>query len=123
MGAANLLGYTNEAMKAATYTMNHLSHDGLLPSYGENGDAGGFNGICVRWIARFMKDHRAEPVFEAWLQKNAEAAWRVRRQDDNLSWCDWLQATPPGPHYSWGCSSSVVILQVVPPQAALKKRR
>jgi predicted alpha-1,6-mannanase (GH76 family) len=122
VGAANLLGYTNEAMLAATYTMNRLCRDGLLPTYGENGDAGGFNGICVRWIARFMKDSRAQPVFESWLQKNAEAAWNVRRPADNLSWCNWREATPLGPHYAWGCSSSVVILQVVPPPAALKQR-
>jgi predicted alpha-1,6-mannanase (GH76 family) len=68
VGAANLLGYTNEAMRAATYTMNQLCRDGLLPAYGENGDSGGFNGICVRWIALFMKDRRAQPVFESWLQ-------------------------------------------------------
>jgi predicted alpha-1,6-mannanase (GH76 family) len=121
VGAANLLGYTNEAMLAATYTMNRLCRDGLLPVYGENGDAGGFNGICVRWIVRFMKDRRAQPVFESWLQKNADAAWKVRRPADNLSWCNWLEATPIGSHYAWGCSSSVVILQVVPPTAALKQ--
>ena len=121
VGAANLLDYTNEATLAATYTMNRLCEDGLLPAYGENGDAGGFNGICVRWIVRFMKDRRAQPVFESWLQKNADAAWKVRRPADNLSWCNWLEATPIGSHYAWGCSSSVVILQVVPPTAALKQ--
>jgi predicted alpha-1,6-mannanase (GH76 family) len=121
VGAANLLGYTNEAMRAATYTMNRLCRDGLLPAYGENGDSGGFNGICVRWISLFMKDRRAQPVFESWLQKNAEAAWNVRRPADNLSWCDWQQATPAGRRYAWGCSSSVVILQVVPPPADLKE--
>ncbi len=121
VGAANLLGYTNDAMLAATYTMNHLCEDGILPTYGENGDAGGFNGICARWIARFMKDRHAQAVFQSWLQKNAEAAWQVRRPSDNLSWCNWQEATPIGPHYAWGCSSSVVILQVVPPKADFKK--
>jgi len=115
VGAANLLGYTNEAMLAATYTMNHLCRDGILPEYGETGDGGGFNGICVRWIARFMNDRGAQPVFQPWLRKNAEAAWNVRRPSDNLSWCRWQEPTPPGPRHSWGCSSSVVILQVVRP--------
>jgi predicted alpha-1,6-mannanase (GH76 family) len=101
VGAANLLGYTNEAMLAATYTMNHLCRDGLLPAYGESGDAGGFNGICVRWIAQFMEDRGAQPVLESWLQKNAEAAWNVRRPADHLSWCNWQHPTPPG-HFATG---------------------
>jgi predicted alpha-1,6-mannanase (GH76 family) len=119
VGAANLLGYTNEAMLAATYTMNHLCHDGLLPAYGEEGDGGGFNGICVRWIARFMNDRGAQAVLEPWLQRNADAAWKVRRRSDNLSWCRWGDPTPAGPRYSWGCSSSVVILQAVRPTEAI----
>jgi predicted alpha-1,6-mannanase (GH76 family) len=121
VGAANLLGYTNEAMLAATYTMNHLCHDGILPVYGGTGDASGFNGICVRWIVRFMKDRRAQPVLESWLRQNADAAWNVRRPADNLSWNNWHQPTPPGLLNAWGCSSSVVILQLVPPSAALKQ--
>lgn len=115
IGAANLLGYTNEAMLAANYTMNHLCQDGMFPAGGENGDGGGFNGICVRWIARFMNERHLQSTFEAWLQKNANAAWEARRTPDNLSWCRWPEPTPAGSRTSWGCSSSVVILQVVRP--------
>lgn len=118
IGAANLLGYTNEAMLAATYTMKQLCRDGLLPAHGETGDGGGFNGICARWLARFMKERKAETLFESWLQKNADAAWTIRRAADNLSWCRWQEPTPSGPRYSWGCSSSVVLLQVVRPNGA-----
>jgi predicted alpha-1,6-mannanase (GH76 family) len=121
VGAANLLGFTNEAMLAATYTMNQLCRDGLLPSYGENGDSGGFNGICVRWIARFMNERGAQQTFEPWLQKNADAAWNVHRTSDNISWCRWHDPTPPGERDAWGCSSSVVILQVVRPTDVLNK--
>jgi predicted alpha-1,6-mannanase (GH76 family) len=117
VGAANFLGFTNEAALAANYTMNQMGRDGLLPQSGENGDGGGFNGIAVRWIARFMKDRELQGTYLAWLQRNADAAWNVRRQSDNLSWCRWLEPTPPGPRYSWGCSSSVVILQLVPPNS------
>jgi hypothetical protein len=35
VGAANLLGYTNEARLAATFTMNELCKDGSLPPAGE----------------------------------------------------------------------------------------
>ena len=115
VGAANLLGYTDEARLAANFTMNELSRDGYLPASGEKGDGGGFNGIGVRWIARFMKERGEQATFEPWLQKNADAAWQARRALDNLSWCRWPQPTPPDLRYSWGCSSAVVILQVVRP--------
>jgi predicted alpha-1,6-mannanase (GH76 family) len=115
VGAANLLGFTNEARMAATFTMNALCKDGYLPPAGEKGDGGGFNGIGVRWIVRFMEDRSEQATFEPWLQKNAEAAWLARRTSDNLSWCRWPQPTPEDRRYSWGCSSAVVILQVVRP--------
>ncbi|HTH48746.1 MAG TPA: glycoside hydrolase family 76 protein [Candidatus Limnocylindria bacterium] len=118
VGAANLLGFTNEAMLAATFTMNQLCKaDGLLPAAGEQGDGGGFNGIGVRWIARFMKDRGAQATFEPWLQKNADAAWQARRTSDDLCWPRWPEPTPEGLRYSWGCSSAVVLLQVTPPNS------
>jgi predicted alpha-1,6-mannanase (GH76 family) len=120
VGAANFLGYTNEARLAATYTMNRMCRDGYLPPGGEDGDGGGFNGIGVRWIAKFMNDRGEQAIFEPWLQQNAEAAWQARRPADNLSWCRWPQPTPEGPRYSWGCSSAVVLLQVVRPPENLK---
>lgn len=115
VGAANLLGYTNEARQAALFTMNQLCRDGYFPPAGEKGDGGGFNGIGVRWIARFMKDRGEQATFEPWLQKNAEAAWQARRSSDNLVWCRWPQPTPEDRRYSWGCSSAVVLMQVVRP--------
>jgi predicted alpha-1,6-mannanase (GH76 family) len=122
VGAANLLGYNDEARLAVTFTMNELCKDGYLPPANEKNDGGGFNGIGVRWIARFMKDRGEQAAFEPWLQKNAEAAWQARRASDNLSWCRWPQPTPEGLRYSWGCSSAVVTLQVVrPPEAAPPK--
>jgi predicted alpha-1,6-mannanase (GH76 family) len=123
IGAANLLGFTNDATLAATYTMNRLCQDGLLPAYGESGDGGGFNGICVRWIARFMKERGMQAAFESWLQKNANAAWDARRRSDNLSWCRWQEPTPLGQRYSWGCSSSVVILQVIRPTEIFREEK
>jgi len=120
VGAANLLGFTNEARLATTFTMQELCRDGYLPPGGENGDGGGFNGIGVRWLVRYMKDRGEQATFEPWLQKNAEAAWQARRSSDNLSWCRWPEPTPPGPRYSWGCSSAVVILQVVRPTETVK---
>ena len=120
VGAAHLLGYVNEARLAATFTMNQLCRDGYFPPSGENGDGGGFNGIGVRWIARFMKERGEQAAFEPWLQKNAEAAWQARRTSDNLSWCRWPQPTPPDRRYSWGCSNAVVIMQLIRPTEPVK---
>ncbi len=121
IGAANLLGYTNEARRAALFTMNELCKDGFLPPAGEKGDGGGFNGIGARWIARFVKDSGEQTTFLPWLQKNADAAWRSRRSSDNLSWCRWPESTPEDKRYSWGCSSAVVTMQVVPVKAGSKR--
>lgn len=121
VGAANLLGYTNEAMLAATFTMKELCQkDGYLRAFEEKGDGGGFNGIGVRWIARFMKDRGAQATFAPWLQKNAEAAWQARRASDNLCWPRWPEPTPEGVRHSWASSSAVVLLQVTPPSATAK---
>src|ERR1035441_2836291 len=67
LGAANLLGHTNDARLAADYTMSRVGRGGLMPRYGENGDGGGFNGICARWIAKFMK------------QRGLESRYQIRR--------------------------------------------
>jgi predicted alpha-1,6-mannanase (GH76 family) len=115
IGAANFLGRTNDARLAADYTMNTLSRGGqLMPAFGTGGDAAGFNGICGRWLAKFMRERGLEGRYEAWLQHNAEAAWKTRRRSDNLSWNRWLWDTPSGPLDSWACCSSVVLVHVVP---------
>ena len=116
IGAAHLLGFTNDAALAASFTMNRLGVGGLLPQYGERSDGGGFNGICVRWLAKFMRERGRQATCLRWLQANANAAWDVRRTSDNLSWCRWHEPTPLGRRFSWGCSSSVVVLQAVPAQ-------
>ncbi|HTD65766.1 MAG TPA: hypothetical protein VK846_04445 [Candidatus Limnocylindria bacterium] len=67
-----------------------------------------------------MKDRGEEATFEPCLQKNAEAAWQARRASDNLSWCRWPQPTTDGRRASWGCSSAVVMMQVVRPTETTK---
>lgn len=121
IGAANFLGHTNDARLAADYAKNVLCKHGILPGYDQGGDGGGFNGICVRWLARFMRERRLENKYLDWLKRNADAAWKIRRKSDNLTWSRWPQPTPEGPLNSWACSSSVVILQVVPPSEVPRK--
>lgn len=121
IGAADLLwkltGNTNylaDALLAANFTRYVLSWDSTLPAYG-SGDAAGFNGIFMRWTARFLNDSNRWPQFYAWMALNADKAWRARRAD-NLSWQDWTSSTPSGTLDSWNCTDTVVALQVVPPE-------
>ena len=121
IGAADLLwkltgdtNYLADASLAGNFTRRVLSWDSTLPAYG-SGDAAGFNGIFVRWMARFLNDSRRWPEFYDWMSLNADAAWRVRRAD-NLSWQDWSSPTLSGKLDSWNCSDTVVALQVVPPK-------
>lgn len=113
VGAANYLAHTSDASLAANYTKNTMCGGGIFPEYGTGGDGGGFNGICIRWIARYMKDRGQQAAYQSWLQNNASTAWN-RRRTDNLSWCQWKHQTPVGTLTSFDCSSAIVALQVVP---------
>jgi predicted alpha-1,6-mannanase (GH76 family) len=114
IGAANYLGQTSDAALAANYTKNTICGGTIFPEYGSSGDAPGFNGVCVRWIAKYMKDRNQYANYQSWLQNNANTAWS-RRRTDNLSWAQWKTQTPLGTLASLDCSSSVVAMQVVPP--------
>lgn len=114
IGAANYLGNTADATLAANCTKNTLCTSGILPDSGENGDGGGFNGIFVRWMVKFMNDRGLQSAYLPWLQQNANAAWNVRRTSDNLAWCNWRTPTPTGTRYSFGCVNSVIALQAIP---------
>ncbi len=127
IGAANFLqqatglpAYSQDAILAANYTRNNIASAGILPEYPSNSDLSGFTGIFARWMARFAKDQNLWPTFGPWLTLNANAAWSVRNSS-NLAWQKWKTATPATPNSEvgdWGCSASVVILQVADPSPA-----
>ncbi len=111
------ISYLENAIKATRYTRDSMCNSaGIFPNHGRSGDGGGFNGIGIRWIARMVRDQGLWDEFYPWLKANAEAAWAIRRQADDLSWADWRTPTaePPTVLYSFGCYGSVVALQVVP---------
>ena len=121
VGLADFLGDTDSAKLAADYTRDHLGSPTpagyrIMPEYGSGGDNNsGLNSIGLRWIAKFMKDHRLQKSYRPWLQANANTAWSVRRTSDALSWDQWLHPTPDGVLHSWDCINTVVALQVTPP--------
>jgi autotransporter-associated beta strand protein len=116
IGAADFLAQTNDALLAANYTMNSMSGGGFMPQYGIAQNNSIFNSIMIRWIARFMKNRGVQSPYQSWLQNQANAAWNARRTNDNLSWCQWPQATPRGTNfYSYDCISSFEAMLAVPP--------
>ena len=111
------IAYLQNAIKAARYTRDSMCNSaGIFPNHGTSGDGGGFNGIGIRWITRMVRDQGLWDEFYPWLKANADAAWNIRRTEDDLSWANWRAATPAPPTvlYSFGCYGSVVALQVVP---------
>ncbi|HZV35134.1 MAG TPA: glycoside hydrolase family 76 protein, partial [Verrucomicrobiae bacterium] len=117
VGAANYLGDIANAELAATWTMHNKCTMGILPNNNDDtqSDGAGFNGICLRWIARFMEDQGKQDIYSAWIYHNVENALDYANSSDGLCWCDWLNPTPSGSLYGWGCSDAVVAMQVVPP--------
>jgi predicted alpha-1,6-mannanase (GH76 family) len=116
IGAADFLDQTNDAMLAANYTKRFMcSRSGILPQYGIAGNNSGFNAIFIRWLARFMKHRGVQNIYQPWLLDNANAAWKTRRREDNLSWCQWRRLTPVGTNLcSWDCVASLEIMQLAP---------
>jgi predicted alpha-1,6-mannanase (GH76 family) len=115
LGAANFLGQTNDATLAAKFTMMNMTSGGILPEYGIAGNNSGFNAIYLRWFTRFMKQRNLQNLYQPWLQTNAVAAWNNRRAD-NLSWCQWQQASPSLTNfYSWDCIASFSALSAADP--------
>lgn len=115
LGAANFLGYTNDALLAANHTKNSMGTGGQLPNYDENSDLGNFNAIFIRWMVKFMNERGLQAIYQPWLQQNANAAWNMRRRSDNISWSKWWDQTPEGTRYSVGCWGSVMAMNLVPP--------
>jgi predicted alpha-1,2-mannosidase len=109
--------YYQDAILTGKYTQNSMTTSNILPEYGSGSDLSGFNGIFARWMARFAKDQNLWSAFGPWLTTNANAAWSVRNAND-LAWQKWL--TPLGTNVpdNWGCSASVVIMQVADPTPA-----
>ena len=115
IGAAHFLGHPEDAMLAAYYSLTRQSINSVLRQYGIAGNNSGFNAIFLRWMTRFMNDRGLQDQYGAWIQKNAVAAWNVRRAD-NLSWCQWREPSPADVNfYAWDCISSYSALFAADP--------
>ncbi len=114
--ATGLPQYYQDAILAGKRAQNGMTTAGILPEWGSNSDLSGFNGIFARWMARFAKDQNLWASFGPWLTTNANAAWSIRNSS-NLAWQKWRTLTPESGSEigNWGCSASVVVMQVADP--------
>lgn len=125
IGAADLLhrmtgeeAYRDDALRGLIFTRRELAPGGILRGEGDGGDGGGFKGIFARYAVPFVRRHRLTE-YDAWLRRNAAAAWS-RRDSRGLVPQDWAaeassaaagsaRRSPPA---AWDASSAVVLLQL-----------
>jgi predicted alpha-1,6-mannanase (GH76 family) len=122
IGAADLLyrltrnmAYYRDAVLALRYTKTSMTTDGILPreENTSSGNRGGFKGIFARWAVRFTQDNRITS-YDPWFRQNANSAWD-HRNGHGLVGDDWSIQTANGPLVSFGCSSGVVIMEMLSP--------
>jgi hypothetical protein len=112
IGAAYYNGDSSSVTLAGNYAKNTWGV--TLPVYATGGgDAGGFNGIFVRWLATSGYD----PV---WRQAIANNAWG-KRNSNHLVNNQWDRITPNTSQNDWDCSDIVVAMATVTPDGGYYK--
>jgi predicted alpha-1,6-mannanase (GH76 family) len=117
--------YLDDAVKAATFTKNHLVDANNLLNYeGPNGDLKGGKTILVRNLAYLQKavNEQSESAykhfsgdFNYWLAFNTQMAWS-NRNSDNIVDGNWAGQLLSGTYESWASASAVEALIVLESQ-------
>lgn len=117
IGSCHLLGDTTNGTKALDYAKNNLvvgAAGGIMRSERATSDQGGFKGIFWRWACKYVKDRGLGGTYNSWFQLNANLAWANRDTSRNIKDENIMSKTGSGTVTSWGCSSTVVLMQVCP---------
>jgi predicted alpha-1,6-mannanase (GH76 family) len=101
IGACDLLhshypanNYRAMGAKAMDYTKNNMCNaQGLLPDEYDNEDCQGFKSIFARWACKFVRNQAFQGTYAAWLNYNAQEAWKYRNSN-GLMWGQWWRRTP-----------------------------
>ena len=110
-------GYYDDSVLAADHVVSRqpiLHHN----ARGENAWADQF----VRALAGFCRDNHLQDRYQPWFAANADAAWKARRADKNVTWNDWRTPTALDDCTSFECLSMAVLYQVMG-QPARRPRR
>lgn len=104
--------YFNEAKLAFDRGITNKTNNGLL-SGGNRG--GSETAEYIRYLAEFVRQNYLWNDYYSFMKNNADAAWKVRRKDLNISWHRFNQQTPTD--LITGvieCNSAVVMQQLTP---------
>jgi predicted alpha-1,6-mannanase (GH76 family) len=119
IGAANhahrLTGDTSlyaYAKRSVDYIIKTKFNNGVMTSGQRQGTS---QSEFARGMGEFVRDNNMWSTYYSWMKLNADAAWKIRRTDLNLSWCNWTQQMPSDNiTTSVECIGSVIMLSVTP---------
>jgi predicted alpha-1,6-mannanase (GH76 family) len=102
--------YLTEAIKTADWTRSNLctGENQILRSENQ-GDAGAFKGIFVRYMKLLVRDCGCGE-YVPWMQTNADTAWRNRRPTDNIMGYDWSSPAGSGIQSQTAASAVAALL-------------
>ncbi len=100
------LGDTATAKKAGDWVQSHWGV--TMQHFGQGADAGAFNGICLRWLAKCGYD-------TAFLRSVCDNAWGFRNSAGLTNQAWWVKTNDTDQLYSFDCGSMVAAMLCVPP--------
>lgn len=93
IGSAQLLGKTADADKAMEWTRLNLADAAGILKNDTQSDFGTFAQIFIRYAVRFARTPTGAKHL-AWLETNAQTAWKNRRKRDHITGFNWAVAAP-----------------------------
>lgn len=104
--------YYNVALKASDYVVSERTNNDKIMSRAWR--QGTWQSEYCRGLGEFLRDNNKSNSYYAWLKKNADASWSMRRTDLNVVWNDWTQVMPADDEASaLECVGGVIIQQIV----------
>lgn len=93
IGSAQLLGKPADADRAMEWTRLNLADAAGILKNNTQSDFGTFAQIFIRYAVRFARTPTGAKHL-AWLETNAQTAWKNRRKRDNITGFNWAVAAP-----------------------------
>ncbi|WP_068605949.1 glycoside hydrolase family 76 protein [Paenibacillus swuensis] len=104
-----IIGYLNDAVAAANWTINNLTTNNIL-NFESHVDLQGGKLIFLEYLNKLIIDG-GRTEFRQWFVDNAQTAWD-HRNSENLVWGDWNQPTS-GTFSSWAAAPAVAALNLL----------
>jgi len=121
IGAASLLykatndpTYLHDANLAATYTMETMSKNGVLPAEGDFNEQGILKAIFAQYMVPFVYEFK-QTQYLPWLEKNVALGWQNRDKRRDLTYRNYAVDCPTGDIQSYEASSIVLFMQLLKP--------